>query len=65
MSPIRQQLVNMIDYIPEQEQLLLFEIAKRFIPDNIATEDDIAAIREAKQEYANGETVSHSDINWD
>lgn len=65
MSPIRQQLVNLIDYIPEQEQLLLFEIAKRFIPDNIATEDDIAAIREAEQEYANGETVSHSDINWD
>ena len=27
--------------------------------------DDVEAIRAARQEYENGETVSHNDINWD
>lgn len=65
MSPIRKQLVDMIDCMPEQEQILLFEIAKRFVADDIATEDDIKAIQAARQEYAKGETVSHNDIDWD
>lgn len=65
MSPIRKQLVDMIDCMPEQEQILLFEIAKRFVADDIATEDDIKAIQAARGEYAKGETVSHNDINWD
>ena len=64
MSPIRNQLVEMIDYLPEQEQVLLFEIVKRFVPDDIATPDDLEAIQEAGEEYARGETVSHEAINW-
>lgn len=65
MSPIRNQLVKMIDCLPEQEQSLVFEIVKRFVPDDVATADDLQAIQEAREEYARGETVNHSNINWD
>ena len=65
MSPVRERLVKMIDCMPEQEQALLFEIAKRFISDDIASADDLAAIKAAREDLANGETVSHDDIDWD
>ncbi len=65
MSPIRNQLLEIIDYMPMREQILLLEIAQRFVPDDIATPDDLAAIKAARAEYQNGETISHEDINWD
>ncbi len=43
----------------------MFEIAKRFISDDVANADDVEAVRAARQEYANGETVNHDAINWD
>lgn len=64
MSPIREQLVGMIDCLPETEQSLLLEIVKRFIPDDVATPDDLVAIQTAREEYVCGETVSHEAINW-
>ncbi len=64
MSPIREQLVGVIDCLPETEQSLLLEIARRFLSDDMATPDDLAAIREARAEYARGETIPHSAINW-
>ena len=65
MSPVKQQLVNVIDALPEAEQTLLLEIALRFVPDDVATPDDLAAIQAARAEYAQGETVAHGAINWD
>lgn len=65
MSPIREQLAQVIDCLPETEQTLLLEIAIRFIPDNIATPDDLEAIQTARADYENGETISHDSINWD
>lgn len=64
MSPIRNQLVEMIDCLPEQEQVLVLEIVKRFVPDDVATADDLRAIQAAQAEYENGETISHNDIDW-
>ena len=58
MPPIREQLVGVIDCLPETEQSLLLEIARRFLP------DDLEAIRLARAEYARGDTVPHSAINW-
>ena len=49
--------------MPEQEQALLFEIAKRFVSDDIASADDLEAI--AREDLKKGETVSHNAINWD
>ncbi len=65
MSPIREQIDEMLDYLPETEQIIIFEIVKRFLPDDAATSDDLEAIRAARSEYAKGETVSHEAINWD
>lgn len=65
MSPIRKQLDEMIDCLPEQEQVLLFEIVKRFVSDDVATTADLEDIQTAHAEYARGETVSHENINWD
>lgn len=65
MSPIREQLVGVIDCLPETEQSLLLEIARRFLPDDVATPGDLADIRRARVEYANGQTVPHNAVNWD
>lgn len=64
MSPIRKQLDDMINCLPEQEQLLLFEVVKRFVPDDFATATDLEDIQSARTEYARGETVSHENIDW-
>lgn len=64
MLPIRNQLVEMIDCLPDQDQMLVFEIVKRFMPDDIATADDLQAIKEAQGEYVRGELISHDSINW-
>ena len=64
MSPIREQLVGVIDCLPEQEQSLLLEIARRFLPDDTATPDDLRDIQQARAEYARGETIPHGAINW-
>lgn len=64
MSPIREQLVGVIDHLPEAEQSLLLEIAYRFLPDDVATADDLEAIRAAREDNDNGRTISHEEINW-
>lgn len=64
MSPVREQLVGVIDCLPETEQSLLLEIARRFLPDDVATPDDIEAIRGARAEYEAGQTIPHEAINW-
>ena len=64
MSPIREQLVGVIDCLPEREQSLLLEIARRFLSDDVATPDDMEAIQEARADYMNGQTVPHNAINW-
>ena len=64
MPPVRTQLNSLIDYLPEQEQLLVLEIVKRFIPDDVATPEDLADIRIANEEFARGDFVLHENINW-
>ncbi|MCL2218082.1 MAG: hypothetical protein FWB91_13835 [Defluviitaleaceae bacterium] len=61
---IRNQLVETIDFLHEPEQLLLLEIAKRFIPGDVATPEDILDIRQADEEFAHGEFFSDAEINW-
>lgn len=42
--------------------MLVFEIVKRFISDDVATADDLQAIQDARDKYAQGETVNHNSI---
>ena len=55
----------MIDCLPESEQVLLVEIVRRFIPDDMTTFDDIAVHATALEEYRRSETVDDEDINLD
>jgi len=64
MSTVRDQLIGLIDYLPETEQYLLLEIVRRFIPDDIATPDDIAAYNRAMEEYKRGEAIEGDAIKW-
>ena len=65
MSPVRNELVDMIDNLSDAQQLLLYELVSQFVADDdIATVDDIAAIKAAREEYANGETVNLKDLDW-
>ena len=65
MSPVKNQLADVIDCLPETELMLLLEIAKRFVTDEFASPDDIAAHEAAILDYERGETINHSDIDWD
>lgn len=47
-----------------REQSLLLENARRFLQDDVATPDDLEEIKQARAEYARGETVAHNAINW-
>lgn len=64
MSPVRAKLDSMIDCLPDADLTLLLEIVQRFIPDDVATPDDLEAISAARNEYAAGQTVPHSAIDW-
>ena len=64
MSPVKSRIAELINCLPEQELLLVLEIVKRFIPDDVATPEDLADIKAANEEFARGEYVRHEDINW-
>jgi len=56
---------HLADHLSEQEKYVVIEVMKRFLPDNIATAEDLRDIKEARMEYSRGETISHNEINWD
>ena len=62
---VKNQLIQTFDCLSTREQQLLLEIALHFLPDDIATPDDLEAIAKADEEYANGESISDADIDWD
>ncbi|MDD2211658.1 MAG: hypothetical protein PHS83_01655 [Clostridia bacterium] len=69
MSPVTKQIVEMIDMLPEQEQQLAFEFIKRMV---LAWDSDFTKLtpfekerlNKADQEIMNGETVVHSEVDW-
>lgn len=65
--PVKTQLLNMVELIPEEELPIILEVVRHFIPNNIddiANSDDIVAHKTAMRDYTLGETVSHNDIDW-
>lgn len=57
MKSIRNQIIKMIEHLPNQDQVLVFD-------DDIATANDIREIQAAREEYIRGETMDHNDIDW-
>jgi hypothetical protein len=61
---VSQQINLIVEQLPETEQILILELVKRINPDDILMPEDIADIREARAEYARGETIPDSAIDW-
>lgn len=64
MPTLTMQINTMVEQLHEPEQALVLEIIKRFLPDDIATPEDLAAIALAREEFACGEYVTEEEINW-
>ena len=64
MATLAMQINSVVENLHEPDQALVLEIVKRFLPDDVATEDDLAAIAIARDEYRRGETISEEDIDW-
>ncbi len=70
MPPIAQQVADMVSLLPDDDQALAYEIVKKLVlawdPDfTKLTPGERAELEQAEAEYARGETVPHSAINWD
>jgi hypothetical protein len=69
MVPVKKQIVQMIDMLPEREQQLAFELIKRMV---LAWDSDFTKLTPlernllviADKEISNGEIVDHSEIDW-
>lgn len=61
---ITDEINYMVERLPEPEQKLVLEIVKRFTPDDVATPEDLADLKEADEDYRLGRTVKHEDIDW-
>ena len=65
--PISQQIAQMVDILPDDDQALAFELVKKLVlawdPDYTkATAAEDAAMNEALKELSSGDYVTHSDI---
>ena len=58
------QINVIVEQLPEAEQRLVFELVKRISPDDVLSPEDIADIKEARAEYAKGETVPGYAVGW-
>ncbi|MDE6837766.1 MAG: hypothetical protein K2P33_05160 [Acutalibacter sp.] len=70
MAPMTQQIAELANMLPEEEQLFAYEFMQRLVrawdPDfTKLTPEEKQRLDEAEQEIARGETVSHKDITWD
>lgn len=61
---------NLLEILPESDQHFALEFIEKLVvawdPDYTKlTPNEKKALQEAEQQIAGGQTVSHSDINWD
>lgn len=70
MGNTAQQVANMVDMLPENDQQLAFELIKKLVlawdPDfTKVTPQEAKELEEAEEDFKNGEYYSHNDIDWD
>ena len=61
MVATKQQLHALIDMVDEQTTSILYEVIVRFIPSDLATAEEIEAIDEGREQFANGESFSSEE----
>ena len=69
MAPIAQQIANMVDMLPESDQILALELMRKLVlawdPDfTKTTPSEALAINSSAKEMASGDYLTDSDINW-
>lgn len=61
------KITDMLDCLPEKEQLFVYDFVRRLVivnNEDIASIDDLRAIKDADEEYEKGETVRFEDVVW-
>lgn len=69
MAPIAQQIADMVDMLPEQDQALAFELVKKLVlawdPDfTKVTPFERVQLDQAEAEMNSGDYVTENAINW-
>ena len=64
MEALSTRINYMVEQLQEPEQILVLEIVKRFLADDVATPDDLIDISIAREEYLLGETIKDANIDW-
>ena len=59
------RMSEIFEILPEREKSMVYEYMVKIMPDDFVTADDLEAHDVAMEEYRNGETVRHEDIDWD
>ena len=58
----RETLHSLVDIVDEKEIDTVYRILLKFVEDDVATPDEVEAIREAKQDIANGDLYTHEEV---
>jgi len=62
---LSKQISSFVEQMPEENQIILLELVKTMISsDDVLTDEDLEDIKNARQEYADGETIPYSAVNW-
>ncbi|MCI8673103.1 MAG: hypothetical protein HFI89_06395 [Lachnospiraceae bacterium] len=69
MSAVTNELIDLMEILPENEQYFALEFVKRLVlawdPDfTKLTPAEKAELEKAQKEIENGDTISHEAINW-
>ena len=59
------EIQELSSYLPESKQKLVLEVIKGFMHFEEVMPYDAELIAAAEADLANGETISHDEINWD
>lgn len=70
MNATIEKATNLLEILPESDQNFALEFIKKLViawdPDYTKlTPSEQKAMQEAEQDFVNGDTVSHDEINWD
>ncbi len=70
ISKMSEEAINLMEILPKNEQKSVLEFLKKLVLTwdtdyTKVTDRERAELDEAMQDFKNGETISHNDINWD
>jgi len=65
MEAVRESIHDLVDNISNDHLVIVRHILLGFIPETLAFEDEIAAIKRSEASIAQFGTVDFDDINWE